>query len=423
MKKIFTLICQLVVGFTFLFSGIVKAIDPVGTSIKLGEYLRHFGLGVMVDLTYPMSWILALLECALALHLLIGRHRLASTAAVLLFMAVMTPLTLYLALFNPVDDCGCFGDAVKLTNWQTFGKNVVLLSMSIWLYVHKDKHVEMLSRHFHTLYFYIQIIGVVILLGIGTWRLPFVDFRPYRPGSPILPSQSCVESEEPEYLVVYTKDGQDQTFSLDDLPNESEGWEFKETLVKESSSSVLEPSSGTLVLFDDEGMDVTREVLNDSGYVMLLLSPDLNTADEHDIDRIENLYEYSLEQGYPFYCITLRDMPAIDNWKFRTGSEYPFLYADQQIIETMIRCNPGFMLLHNGVILWKSQLSEIDVTLLASAKLSEQSLGQVQPIDRKMRVFLIIVWLIAPLLLYLPLQIIKVIHKNKTKNEKENCSR
>ena len=421
-KKIITLICQLTVGFTFLFSGVVKAIDPVGTSIKLGEYLQHFGLGFMTDLTPMLAWLLALVECALALHLLIGRHRLPSVSMILVFMLVMTPLTLYLAIFEPVDDCGCFGDALHLTNWETFGKNVVLLSMVIWLSKYRDEQVTLLTQHFHTLYFYIQILGVMILLWTGTWRLPFIDFRPYRPGSNILPEQT-LDQQEPEYLVVYTKDGQDQTFTLDALPDESEGWEFKETLINQPSSRTLEPSNNTMVLFDDYGMDVTREVLNDSNYVMLLLSPDLGSASEHDIDRIENLYEYALEQSYPFYCITLKDEASIDNWKFRTGSEYPFLYADQQIIETMIRCNPGFMLLHNGIILWKSQLSEIDVTSLASAKLSEQSLGQVRPIDRKMRVFWIIVWLIAPMLLYLPLQIIKVIHKNKQKNEKENCCR
>lgn len=421
-KRIITLICQLAVGFTFLFSGVVKAIDPVGTSIKLGEYLQHFGLGIMSDLTPMLAWMLALVECALALHLLIGRHRLPSVSMILAFMSIMTPLTLYLALFEPVDDCGCFGDALHLTNWETFSKNVVLLLMVIWLYRNREEQVTLLSKHFHTLYFYIQIFGVVILLWIGTWRLPYIDFRPYRPGLPVL-SDNGLAQQEPEYLVIYTKDGKDQTFTLDALPDEAEGWEFKETLINQPPARILEPSNNTLVLFDDYGVDVTPEVLNDSGYVMLLLSPDLGEASEHDIDRIENLYEYALEQSYPFYCITLKDESAIDNWKFRTGSEYPFLYADQQIIETMIRCNPGFMLLHNGIILWKSQLSQIDVTLLASAKLSEQSLGQVQPIDRKMRVFLIIVWLIAPLLLYLPMQIIKVIHKNKTKNEKENCSR
>lgn len=414
MKRAITWIFQWIVGCTFLFGGVAKAIDPVGSSIKVGEYLQHFGMGMLSDVSMAIAWVLAFFEFALGFYVVIGRHRLVSGMILFVFMIVMTPFTLYLAIFNPVEDCGCFGDALVISNWATFWKNVALLGMVVWLHIHRYIQVAFLPRSFHTVYFYVEAVGLLILMWIGTQQLPYIDFRPYRPGVAICPAAS-VGQEDNEYVIVYQKEGIQREFSLENIPDEDSGWEFVETRIVESQSSSATDSGPSLVLFDENGKDVSHEVLNDSGYVMLLLSPSLTEADEHDIDRIENLYEYALEQGYSFYGVTLKDESAIEYWKFHTGSEYQFLYADQQVIETIIRSNPGFVLLHDGIILWKSHLSGIDVPRLTSAKLSEQSLGQIQPINRKKRVFWIIVWLIAPFLLYLPLQIINIIHNNKIK--------
>ncbi len=416
----FALFCQWLVGASFVFSGLSKAIDPVGTSIKIGEYLQHFSFGLLADFTLAMAWGLALVEFSMGFYILIGRHRLLTASMSMLFMAVMTPLTLYLAIFNPVDDCGCFGDVLVLSNWQTFWKNVVLTAAIVCLFLLRYRQVSMLSRIFHTFYFYTALFGVLLLLALGTWRLPFVDFRPFRPGVDLAAPcrevmSDAIADENAQYIVVYEKDGQRQEFSLDNLPDEADGWTFVETIMPESRVAVSESGHENLVLFDESGDDVTCRILSDTGYVMLLLSPDLNRAEEHDIDRIENLYEYALEQGYPFYCITERNPDAVARWHFNTGAEYPYLYADRQIVETMIRSNPGFMLLHNGIILWKSHLPGVDVAQMTSAKLSEQSLGQIRPISRKKRVFWIAVWLVAPMLLYLPLRIIKTFSKKKQK--------
>lgn len=412
-------------GSVFLFSGVTKAIDPVGASIKLTEYLQHFGMYLLLDFTMAMAWLQALFELALGVYLVVGKHRRASTLTLLVFMSVMTPLTLYLALTNPIEDCGCFGDVLVLSNWQTFGKNVVLLVMALWLWIYRRKQLKMQSIVLHTFYFYVVIIGGVLLLGQGTWALPYLDFRPFRPGVSVVPaSDNQEENREEQYVIVYEKDGVQREFALDSIPDEGSGWEFVETRIQESARQTAQQAAhDQLVLFDQQGEEVTQQVLGDTGYVLLLLSPDLGKADEHDVDRIENLYEYAREQDYPFYCVTLNDQEKIGHWKFRTGSEYPFLYSDQQVIEMMIRSNPGFMLLHNGIILWKSHLSGIDVPQLTSAKLNEQTLGQIQPIDRKSRVFWLIVWLFVPLSLYLPLQIINFFIKKTNQNEKENCCR
>jgi triosephosphate isomerase len=418
LKKLITVLCQLLVGGTFLFSGLVKAIDPVGTSLKLGEYLQHFGLVGMADLSAALAWVLALSEFALGLLFFFGQHRKMSLLFGLLTMLIFTPLTLYLALYNPVDDCGCFGDAWILTNWQTFAKNVVLLLAIVWMLFNRKRIAQWLVEEWYAFYFYAAMIVVAGLCFIGIRRLPYIDFRPYRPG--VSMRQLAFGSRTPSasetlYYVIYEKDGIRREFLLDSIPDESAGWEFVDTRIVEPQQSQPVGKTQSLVLFDAEQREVTAEVLGDTGYVFLLLSPDLRTADEHDLDCIDNLYEYAMQEGYAFYCITLNDPAAVGHWRYRTGAEYPMLFADQQEIETMIRSNPGFMLLHDGVILWKSQLSGIDVPVLTSAKLSEQSYGQIQPIHRKKRVFWIIVWLIAPLFLYLPLQFIYKLIKNKNR--------
>ncbi len=430
--------CQWLVGGTFLVSGLAKAIDPTGTALKLSEYLQYFGFAQFTDLTMAMAWLMALAEFALGLFVFFGHHRKMFVLAALAVLLVFTPLTLWLALTNAIDDCGCFGDAVRLTNWQTLGKNVVLLFATIWLSFCRKWMISPLVRGGYAFYFYYAMVIVVGLCALGSWRMPYIDFRPYRPGVDLRAMalghrEPAAEGADVEYRIVYAKDGVLQEFALDSIPDDDSGWEFVETREvrtagagadnRQAAQSALQlgvKESGNLMLLDDQTLDRTDEVLGDTGYVFLLLSPSLTMAIEHDLDRIESLYEYAMQHGYAFWCITEADARAVDDWRFRTGAEYPVLYADRQEIETMMRPNPGVMLLHDGVIMWKAHPSTIDIPGLTSATLSEQTYGQIVPIDRKRRVFALFVCFFAPLLLYLPLQIVyKLLHKDSTKMRKK----
>ena len=398
LKRTITVVCQLLLGSTFLFSGFVKAIDPVGTSIKITEYLQYFGWTNLCSFSMGFAWALALMELGLGVYVAMGNHRYATIVCASVFMAIMTPLTLYSAIVDPVEHCGCFGDVWVITNWQSFWKNVFLSACCVWIYRHRPMQVSFMSPLFHTVYVYFGLTVALLLLFWGTWRLPFIDFRPYRPGVSLRTDDNTQqEAESVDYVVVYQKDGVQQEFSLDALPDEDSGWEFVETKVSGSAESKAgHHDASELVLFDEAGEEVTRQVLADTGYVMLLLSPDLAEAQEYVVDRIEGLYEYARQHNYPFYCVTQRDSAAISQWHYLTGSEYPYLYADKQVIETMIRSNPGFMLLHDGVILWKSHLSGIDVPQLSVAPLSESHYGQVHPVNRLSRVLLIALILLLP---------------------------
>ena len=424
MKRVIAILCQYLVGLTFIFSGIVKCIDPIGTSIKLHDYFGAFGLSWLNDWTLFLAWLLCLSEFFIGLNIVLAKNRPLFTTLALLVMLGFTPLTLYLALENPVSDCGCFGDAIVLTNWQTFWKNVVLLVCTIILCIYRNKLLEPNKRDFITIIFYAEIIIALVLCYIGTNHLPYIDFRPFRPGVNILNAMNGTGDEEIEYKCIYELDGVQKEFSLDALPDEDSGWTFVETkeYKKENKSEEEQgPHISDFFLLDEAGEDITTEILTAPEYTFLLISPNLATAEEKYIDRIENIYEYSMVEGYNFYCVTLNDSTEIEKWKYRTGAEYDFIFSDATIMETMIRSNPGIMLLKEGTILWKSCMQDLDVEVLTSAKLSEQSYGEINAGDEKNNIFWLVSLMLAPIILYLPIEKALLLYKRykiKTTNNK-----
>lgn len=409
MKRALAIISQQLFGLAFIFSGIVKCIDPIGTSIKLHDYFAVFGLSWLNDWTLFLSWGLCLIEFVIGLNIVFARNLRVFTLLASVFMLVFTPITLYLAIANPVSDCGCFGDAVVMSNWQTFWKNIVLDVFLIIICLNRRRCYQPSRTDIIPIFFYWEVAIAVGLCFVGSNFLPFIDFRPYRPGVNILEAmQTPGATQEIEYRCVYEKDGVREEFALDNLPAEGSGWTFVETLELATSTGgaikTEEPLIKDFFIFDELGGDLTEEVLGDTAYTFLLLSPSLEIADETYIDRIENLYEYSIEHGYRFYCLTLNDSVQIASWKYRTGAEYDYLYSDATIIETMIRSNPGVMLLKEGTILWKSCLSKLDVDAVTSAKLTEQTYGQINSDNRKTKVFWLVFLMLAPFIVYLPIE-------------------
>lgn len=423
MKRTLAIISQFLFGLTFIFSGIVKCIDPIGTSIKLHDYFAVLNLGFLSDWTLFFSWILCLLEFAIGLNILFVRNLRLFTTIGAIFMMVFTPLTLYLAIANPVSDCGCFGDAIVMSNWETFWKNVILDILLLILFLFHDKCYQPSRTDFFPIFFYWEMAIAVALCYIGTNYLPLIDFRPYRPGVNIANAMG-VDSENAEtttYVCVYEKDGEKNEFTLDNLPEEESGWTFVETKeVSETGNTISteEPEIKDFFLFDKFGNDMTEMVLQDPNYTFCLVSPTLALAEEKYLDRIENLYEYSIEQGYNFYCLTLNDSVQVNRWIYRTGAEYEYLYSDATILETVIRSNPGVVLMKEGTILWKACLSQLKVDDIVSANLSEQSYGEIISDNRKTRIFWLVFLMLAPIVLYLPIE--KTIHYLKRKHSFTN---
>lgn len=419
--KIVIRLLQVAFALTFIFSGVSKCIDPTGTSLKFNEYLLYFGLGSLTDFTMGLAWVMSILEFVIGFNLLMGRVQKLTLFLAACMMLFFTPLTLWLACTDAIQDCGCFGDALHLTNWETFGKNVVLDLILVLLIWQRKSLYSLVGKTNFTLYAYWCLFIMIGLCWYGTFRDPFIDFRPFHPGVNVAErvlggSQYASEdTEEIIYTCIYERNGERKEFPLEELPDEADGWEFVETVERVKSDE----SAKTLDFFarTPEGELYTEELLTHEGYTIVMLSPSLDHASQHDLDRIEKLYEYAQDRQYDFYCLTARDTLQLNNWKFNTGAEYPFLFTDMQIVETITRANPGIMLLKDGVLCWKENLTTLDVNALVSAKLDEQSYGEIHEIDYNKRFLALLILLFGPMPLSLCFEIPNFLKKLKSKKQ------
>lgn len=352
---------RLLIGAVFIFSGFVKAVDPMGGAIKIGEYLTSFGLDRLQPFTVLLSFNLSAIEFTLGLCMLLGVYRRYVSFLSLLFMAFMTPLTLYLALFDPVSDCGCFGDAFVISNWETFYKNIILTAAAVFVFIYNQR---LLQCYTYRVYWFVALYAYLFGVGFAYYNynhLPVIDFRPYKIGANI-PSLMAVPLGAPEdeytYTFVYEKDGVKKTFALDNYPEGDSSWTFVESKTELIKQGYVPPIAA-FNIYNVEGEDVTDQIIGTSGPVLLLIAPKVETADDEQMDQINGVYDYALEYDIPFYCVTGSSEEAINAWRDNTGAEYPFLMADEVLLKTIIRSNPGLVLLRDGTILGKWHYNDI----------------------------------------------------------------
>lgn len=363
-------VLRLTLALVFAFSGIVKAIDPMGTVYKMGDYADAFGVTLPFGLLLLATVLLIVWEYVMGICLLFGIYRRFHLSLMIMFLAVMTPLTLYLALRNPVTDCGCFGDAIVLTNWQTFGKNVALLLMAIITLI-GSKHIwRIISERSQWLIFVYAIASVVALVPNSLRHLPAVDFRPYHVGANIIEGMTIPEDaaqDEYETLFVLEKDGVQRTFTFDDYPDST--WTFVSRENRLVSKGYVPPITD-FYLTNLEGEDLTWEVLEHPGYTFLVVAPNLKRADEGMLDVINDLYDYAKINDYAFYMVTSSGSDEIALWNDHTGAAYPYLQADEIMLKTVIRANPGLVLLKDATVIGKWSKADMprDTQLLTIAE-------------------------------------------------------
>ena len=273
---------------------------------------------------------------------------------VLAFMAVMTVVTLWLAVANPVKDCGCFGDAVKLTNWQTLWKNVVLLTAAAVVTVWPLRMTRFISKTNQGI---VINFTVLFVIGVSLWslyRLPMFDFRPYHVGANIVKSMEIPEgAKKPKFRTTYImeKNGERREFALEDYPDST--WTYVDAHTELIEKGYEPPIQDLSIVERSTGDDITQQVLTHRGYTFLLVSPHLEYADDSDFGDIDRIYEYAQDNGYPFYCLTASSDKGIEQWSNITGAEYPFCTTDATTLKTIIRSNPGLLLLRDGVVVRK----------------------------------------------------------------------
>ena len=394
-------LCRMAMAIVFILSGYVKAIDPLGTQYKIEDCLEALNLaGTLPDwLTLSASVGLSALEFVIGVMLLFAIARHIATRVAVVFMSVMTLVTVWLFVAEPISDCGCFGDAIHLTNGETLAKNIILLTMSILL-AWKPRHmVRFLSDGNSTIVFDYSIIFVVATSAYSLYLLPQFDFRPYRTGTNIKAGMTIPEeAEQPQFETTFImkKDGITKEFSLENYPDST--WEFVDSKTVKTKDGYVPPIHDFFIQ-TLQGDDITDEVLDRKGYTFLLISPHLEQADDSNFGQIDQIYEYAEEFGYPFYCLTASGQKAIERWQDMTGAEYQFCNTDATTLKTIIRSNPGLLLLKDGTVIQKWSHNALPSTDGMNAPLEKLAIGKQKDVSKTKKIAEILLLFILPIIL------------------------
>lgn len=417
-------ICRFLLAALFIFSGFVKAVDPLGSMYKIQDYLEAFGLLSWIPSFVPilLAVLLSSLEFALGVMLFFGIRKGVATALSLLLMCFMTPLTLYLAIANPVSDCGCFGDAWVLSNWETFWKNIVLLLSAFIVFRWRFLIIRFISRKSEWLISLYTILFVVVLSFYCIARLPILDFRPYKIGNNIREGMAIpADAKKSVYdnVFILKKDGEKREFTLDNYPDST--WTFVDARTVLVEKGYEPPIQDFSMVNIETGDDITSDVLDDTNYTFLLVAHRIEVADDSNIDLINEIYDYSVEHGYGFYCLTSSPGYEIELWKDKTGAEYPFCLMDDITLKTIVRANPGLVLIKDGTILNKWNSRKLPDEYVLTDSLDRLELGKVQVDDTWRTIGLTLLWFILPLLMVLGVDLL-IVKRSARLKQKETAN-
>ncbi|MDE6379844.1 MAG: DoxX family protein [Muribaculaceae bacterium] len=363
---VLTWLMRIAVGSVFIVSGLSKGIDPWGTYYKTSEYLTamHIPIVEWGNTVLALAFLLFSVEFIIGVSLLLGCFRKAAPIMAALFMLVMLPLTLWIAITDPVADCGCFGDFLVISNWATFIKNCIISGAVVWLLKFNTKARCLIAPYAQ----WVATVGMgayIVAVGyIGYWQQPTVDFRPYPIGTRLF-----VEEDEPEYeqryMFVYEKDGKEKKFSEDDeLPDESDGWRFVrreelEFVKNEHSSATDDNDEVDFRVWSEDGEEDITESLGGYERQLMLLVPDISSLSMATSWKINRLFDMSQKDNTEFFAVVAGSPDAIGEWRDLSSGQYPIYTAEDTSIKELARGNPALVSLRDGRIVWKSALSAL----------------------------------------------------------------
>jgi len=366
---------RILVGITFIISGWAKAIDPWGFVIKVGEYLNGWDWSIPHEAVVAGCVSLAIAEFTTGVLLITGCLRRMTVWVAAAFMALMLPLTLYIAIYDPVADCGCFGDLLIISNWATFGKNVILSLLIIWLLL-RNIHVRGLYPAPSQWLVITASMAFTLLLSVIGYRVqPLVDFRPYKVGTPIF---AATENADDERLL-FEKNGHRQRFSIDELPDSS--WTFVEDDI---SDSTYDFGAGISV-YDRYGDDISAGLTDANGDVLYLIVTEVyphRLTYDHLINKLSSACR-SKEIG--FAAVVGANGQLLDEWTDWRQPQYPVYSADPVALKQLVRGDQALVYTADGIIRWKMSIQSFDRALADNPT----ALANITPPDDK-RIHLII---------------------------------
>lgn len=358
--RVFLVLCRLAIGVLFTFSGFVKAIDPLGSTYKFMDYFEAFGMTFLSPIALYLGILLAAAELVIGLCMLMGIRMKATSWAGFIFMVFFTVLTFFLAVFNPVSDCGCFGDAIKLTNWQTFFKNLILLPITGIILWGRNKYVGVAHPGLEWLYVIAFFVGSFFLSSYCYKHLPLLDFMPYYVGQNIPKAMEVPEGavkDEFRTVLIYEKDGVQQEFTDADFPWQDTTWTFIDSKSVLVTKGYEPPIYNFSITHPEEG-DITEEILQKE-YAFLLVAPKIEDSNWEDLNRIKEVANYAVNHEYTFVGLTSSTQGQAGNFVSENGLGFEFCSTDATTLKSVVRSNPGLALLYKGTIIGKWSARDI----------------------------------------------------------------
>ena len=363
--QVLTVLMRLVVGGVFIFSGFTKAIDPWGTSYKITDYLTAMGLEEWAATALFIAVALAALEFILGIQLVLGAYRRSAPIVSLLLMLVLTPLTLWLAITDAVPDCGCFGDALHLSNWATFGKNLLLLLGVVYLLMFNKSVRGIYGPAVQWIVTALSFAFIMAIAYYGYFVQPLIDYRPYPVGTRLVADDELETDEsDDEFIFIYSKDGEEHEFTIDSLPDEEDGWEYvtRYHARRPHGKIIIRNGDGSngIAIHDMEGNDVTIDVLGDNRRTVLLLFPAPDKVGVVNSFALNELNDAALVAEANVVGLTPASQEQIEAWQDLSMASYPFYHMDDSELKMVARGNPAVVYLEDGIIKWKRTLSSLD---------------------------------------------------------------
>lgn len=349
-------LARIMVGATFIFSGFVKGIDPWGTIYKFREYAAALGLEDLAgDSIKGFAFLLIAVEFLIGVAIISGSFRRVAVWGATAFMAVMLPLTAWIALTDPVSDCGCFGDALVIGNWYTFLKNILLTAACLWMLKYNAMLHWLITPALQWIGVVASGIYIAAITMAGYVVQPLIDFRPFPEGGVLMQNDENGTDDYQDVTFVYEKHGEMKEFSIsDDLPDENSGWVF----VKRISNRGANTRGAFAIYSGDE--DVAREVVGNTGKLLIIFMPELTDGSVLSSWSINSLYAMARRNDVKMVGVIAADAEGVDAWRDISMAEYPIYTADDTLIKTIVRGNPAAIYVENDTIVWKSTLSALD---------------------------------------------------------------
>ncbi|MCM1356339.1 MAG: DoxX family protein [Staphylococcus sp.] len=361
---------RLLVGATFVISGFSKSIDPWGSFYKISEYLDVWAWDIPSSLVVLGAFLLGGVEFVFGALLLFGCYKRFAAWILLAMMAFMLPLTLYIAIANPVADCGCFGDMLILSNTATFVKNIFLTLMLIYLCLFNRRTGGLFVAEIQWVIGGLLSLYIMLIALIGYNVQPLLDFRRFAPGTDLLAGVADAEDEndvddgDVVYEFIYEKDGHTETFGIDNLPDST--WAFVDRKVVGGSESVAD---GFSVIYDGE--EIAGDIIDPESDQFLVTIPDMQGVDLSYTYLLNELNDYITARGGSLVALVNGDSESIDWWRDISMASYPIYSAEPTMIKELARGRAAIVYLRHGVVVWKRALSSINYSFVTETPVGE----------------------------------------------------